>query len=42
MESTEKVTLPNDQLDVLYDRQETLKVANAANVPDPTDLEETS
>ena len=35
-----KVTLANEQLDLLYNRQEALKAANPANVPDPANLEE--
>ena len=34
-----KVSLAKDQLDVLYDRQETLKPAGAADDPDPADAE---
>ena len=36
-----KVSLANDQLDLLYKRQEAHKVANAANIPDCTSLEAT-
>ena len=35
-----KVNLAVDQLDLLYNEQETLKAANPANIPDPTNMEE--